>query len=47
MDVKLGHSHSRMRLLGNRVLRKIFWPKREEVTGEREKLHIEELLRVS
>ena len=27
----------------NRVLRKIFWPKRDEVTGEYRKLHTEEL----
>jgi len=27
----------------NRVLRRIFGPKRNEVTGEREKLHNEEL----
>jgi hypothetical protein len=27
----------------NRVLRTIFGPKRDEVTGERRKLHIEEL----
>ena len=27
----------------NRVLRRIFWPKREEVTGEWRKLHQEEL----
>jgi len=27
----------------NRVLRKIFGPKRDEVTGEWRKLHIEEL----
>jgi len=26
-----------------RVLRKIFWPKRDEVTGEWRKLHYEEL----
>jgi hypothetical protein len=35
-----------MRLFGNRVLRRIFWPKRDEITGERKKLHNEELLRV-
>jgi hypothetical protein len=27
----------------NRVLRRIFWPKRDEVTGEWRKLHNEEL----
>jgi hypothetical protein len=33
----------RLRLLKNRVLRKIFGPKRDEVTGEWRKLHNEEL----
>jgi hypothetical protein len=33
----------RMRLFENRVLRKIFGPKRDEVTGEWRKLHSEEL----
>jgi hypothetical protein len=33
----------RMRLFGNRVLRGIFGPKREEVTGEWRKLHNGEL----
>ena len=32
-----------MRVFENRVLRKIFWPKRAEVTGEWRKLHNEEL----
>jgi hypothetical protein len=32
-----------LRLFENRVLRKIFEPKRDEVTGEWRKLHIEEL----
>jgi len=32
-----------LRLLENRVLRKIFGPKRDEVTGEWKKLHDEEL----
>ena len=27
----------------NRVLRRVFWPKRDEVTGEWRKLHNEEL----
>jgi hypothetical protein len=31
-----------LRLFENRVLRRIFWPKRDEVTGERRKLHNEE-----
>jgi len=33
----------RLRLFENRVLRKIFGPKRDEVRGERRKLHYEEL----
>jgi hypothetical protein len=33
----------RLRVFENRVLRKIFGPKREEVTGEWRKLHNEEL----
>ena len=32
-----------MRVFENRVLRKIFGPKRDEVTGECRKLHNEEL----
>ena len=32
-----------MRVLENRVLRRIFGPKRDEVTGEWRKLHNEEL----
>jgi hypothetical protein len=35
-----GHS---LRVFENRVLRRIFGPKRDEVTGEWEKLHNEEL----
>jgi len=42
MGVKLGLSHQgkniRLRMLENRVLRRIFWPKREEV-GEGWRLH--------
>jgi len=34
---------SRLRVFENRVLRRIFGPKRDEVTGEWRKLHIEEL----
>jgi hypothetical protein len=30
-------------VFGNRVLRKIFGPKRDEVIGEWRKLHVEEL----
>jgi hypothetical protein len=33
----------RLRVFENRVLRRIFWPKRDEVTGEGRKLHNEEL----
>jgi hypothetical protein len=33
----------RLRVFKNRVLRRIFWPKRDEVTGEWSKLHNEEL----
>jgi hypothetical protein len=33
----------RLRVFENRVLRKIFGPKRDEVTGEYRKLHNEEL----
>ena len=34
----------RLRVFENRVLRGIFWPKREGVTGEWRKLHNEELI---
>jgi len=33
----------RMRLSENRVLKNIFWPKRDKVTGQWRKLHNEEL----
>jgi hypothetical protein len=33
----------KLRVFENRVLRKVFAPKRDEVTGERRKLHNEEL----
>ena len=33
----------RLRVFENRVLRRIFWPKRDEVTGKWIKLHNEEL----
>jgi hypothetical protein len=33
----------RLRVFENRVLRRIFWPKGEELTGEWRKLHTEEL----
>jgi hypothetical protein len=34
---------NRLRVYENRVLRRIFWPKRNEITGEWRKLHNEEL----
>jgi hypothetical protein len=33
----------RLRVSENRVLRRLFWQKRDEVTGEWRKLHNEEL----
>ena len=33
----------RLRVFENRVLRRVFWPKRDEITGEWRKLHMEEL----
>ena len=33
----------RLKVFENRALRRIFWPKRDEVTGEWRKLHNEEL----
>jgi hypothetical protein len=33
----------KLRVFENRVLRRVFWPKRDEVTGEWRKLHNEEL----
>jgi hypothetical protein len=41
-SVTLREGH-RLRVFGNRVLRGIFGPKRDEVTGERRKLHSGEL----
>jgi hypothetical protein len=47
MGVKLGRRNSgrnvRLRMFQNIVLREIFGPKRDEVTGEWRKLHNEEL----
>jgi hypothetical protein len=34
----------RLRIFGNRVLREIFMPKRNEITGEWRRLHSEELV---
>jgi hypothetical protein len=42
-SLKLREEH-RLRLFDNRVLSRIFGPKRDEVTGEWTKLHCEELL---
>jgi hypothetical protein len=42
MGVKLGLSH-RLRVFGNRTLRKLFGPKRDKVTGEWRRLHNGEL----
>jgi hypothetical protein len=36
--------HRRLRVFGNWVLRRIFGPKRDEITGVWRKLHNEELL---
>jgi uncharacterized membrane protein len=38
-----GREEHRLRVFENRVLRRIFGPKRDEVTGEWRKLHNEEL----
>jgi hypothetical protein len=50
MDVKLGlltlKKEHRLRVFENRVLRRIFGRKRDEVTGDWRKLHIEELHRL-
>jgi hypothetical protein len=46
MDVKLGQTlreEGKLRVFENSVLRRIFGPKRDEVTGEWRKLHNEEL----
>jgi len=46
MGVKLGHTLREehwLRVFENRVLRRIFGPKRDEVTGDWRKLHNEEL----
>jgi hypothetical protein len=47
MGVKLGLSHlreeCRLRVWENRVMRRIFGPKRDDVTGEWRKLHNEDL----
>jgi hypothetical protein len=43
MGVKLGREDRRLNIFENRVMRRIFGPKRDEVTGEWRKLHNEEL----
>jgi hypothetical protein len=43
MDIALLREEHSLRVFENRVLRRIFRPKRDEVTGERRKLHNEEL----
>jgi hypothetical protein len=46
MGVKLGltlREEHRLRVIENRVLRRIFGPKRDEVTGEWRELHNEEV----
>ena len=43
MCVILNFEERRLRLFENRVLRRIFGPKRDEATGEWRKLHNEEL----
>jgi hypothetical protein len=42
-DMLILREERRLRVCENRVLRRIFWPKRDEVTGEWRKLHNEEL----
>jgi hypothetical protein len=41
LSLKLREEH-RLRVIENRVLRRIFGPKRDEVTGDRRKLHNEQ-----
>jgi hypothetical protein len=43
MGVKLSREERKPRVSENRVLRRIFEPKRDEVTGEWRKMHNEEL----
>jgi hypothetical protein len=42
LSLKLREEH-RLRVFGNRVLRRILGPKKDEVTGEWRKLHSEEV----
>jgi hypothetical protein len=43
LSLTLREDHNKLRVFENRVLRRIFGPKRDEVTGGRRKLHNEEL----
>jgi len=43
MGVKLGHAQCRLGVFKNRVLRRIFGPKRVEVTGEWKRLNNKQL----
>jgi len=43
VNVELGGKNIRLRVLENRVLRKVFRCKREDLTGDERKLHNEEL----
>jgi hypothetical protein len=43
LAISLGGEEHRLRVLENRVLRKVFGPKREEMTGERRRIHNEQL----
>jgi hypothetical protein len=42
MSMKLGLMEHRLRVSGNRVLRRKYGPTRKEVTGEKRKLYNEE-----
>jgi hypothetical protein len=46
MGVKLGLQEHRLRVFENRVLMRIFGPKRDEVGGGWRKLHNEELCQI-
>ena len=41
-SLTLSEEHTQ-RVLKNSVLRKVFWPKRDEITGEWRRMHNEEL----
>jgi hypothetical protein len=42
-DINILWEEFRLKVFENRVLRRVFWPKRDEVTGEWRKLHNKEL----